>query len=200
MSTSMTPQTRDQLLRVTAQHHSLADQTFQSNIRLRQALNHRGITEYDTVLNVLEFIYLLQADVAALTHDLALHPPSLRTNLYGRLLILTIHESALTLRGLLAVRFRRSFAELVPDHTTDDALKSAHSRICTLFERSNAMFGAVRDGIVAHRHANADTRVALLQQADVEKVASLAIELLEIHGLLLPLMLQYTRALTQKTS
>ncbi len=195
MSTPLSPQTREELLEITARTYANATNLFNSAVTLRRRLSVVDLNFDVYALNVAELVYLLLADTAVLLNDMISHQPDFRANLYGRVLILTLHESSLTLRSLLGPRFRTSYALLVTNPAAETQLKACHSDICHFFERSNTMFGDVRDGIVGHRDQNAEIRATLLETADIDKVAKLAAALFVILTPLLAHLNAYIEAL-----
>ena len=152
------------------------------------------------LINGVELILLAEHDLACLLSDLVSHTGTLRGNLYARLAILTIHESTHTLRSVIARPFREQLTLLVGgEHPmADGILRAAHSAIGTIYDKSEAQFGTIRDGIVAHRDRDPDLRVELLRAADEEAVASLAAELLAALLSLLPLIATYSEVFRQR--
>ena len=142
------------------------------------------------IWNAYEFILLVQFDVSCLMRDMVSHESELGPNLYARLLVLTIYESTLTMRRLLSRNFQ-STLENALEIENNSALRQIHSRVQRLFEECNLQMGAVRDGIVGHRDADADVRVELLEKADVQEVTDLTIELLQTLGAILPYFFLY---------
>lgn len=186
----ITPETKKKLLATASLVLRESEKALIQSIEMRRRLNIDGSHEDYVFWNAYEFILLVQFDVSCLMRDMVSHESELGPNLYARLLVLTIHESTLTMRRLLS----KDFQELLGSTLGSDvgaAVRQVHSSVQKLFEKCNQQMGAVRDGIVGHRDADADIRVELLERADVQKVTDLTIELLQTLGSLLPYLYLY---------
>ena len=147
------------------------------------------------LFNGFEFLLLFQHDLSCLLADFATHTGTFRGNLYARLILLTIHESALTMRAVLAKDFREQLARTLGREELDHTVRQIHSRLDALFEESNATFGHVRHGIVAHRDRSAETRITLLNDAGQERIGQLVVEILPIVLSLSSLLKDYLESI-----
>src|SRR5688572_3660085 len=138
------------------------------------------------MLNAVELMLLMEHDQSCLLADWATHTGTLRGNLYGRLLVLTIHESLKVMKSLLGPRFREQLVGALGEPEADAALKQLHSAVCKTSDNCEKQFGDLRDGLVAHRDHDADIRFALLEAATEHQVAGLAVSVLEVTTKLLP--------------
>jgi hypothetical protein len=200
VSESITPETKARLVATTEASIAYTEQTLQAVVGMRRTFEARGVRFEDAVFNVIEFVLLLQFDLSCFFAELVRYTGSLRGNLYARQIIITIHESALTMRSLLARRFREQLVAASGAPGLDTELKGIHSSIQALFDRCNARFGDVRDGIVAHRDSDPAVRTRLVEAADQEDVAILAADLQEVLNRLLIPLLAYTSSLHQRLS
>lgn len=179
-------------MKTSEENAKLSEEIFARAISERESFDKRGI-EYDsTVLNVLEFVELLQCDLNWLLNDLVQNQSTLRGSLYSRMLVLTIYESCKSLKKLLAREFRDELTKRL-GLKDDIDLKHIHSRFSQLFERCSSDFGEVRNGIIGHWDCDPKTRIALLKQANPQAVADLVIEMIKPLRELLMILLPYVR-------
>lgn len=129
--------------------------------------------------NVLELLLLLNFEINCLFNDMISSDTRLGPNLYARHILLIIHESTLTLRDLLANQFKKDSELMFKSLDTDD-LKRIHSKICKIHDKSTKEFKKVRNGITAHKDKNAETRIRLIEESDVQKITNLALEFFPI--------------------
>ena len=149
-------------------------------MEIRRATGRAGLLDDEQVLGVVEYIYGLHFELSCLLAEMVRYGASLRANLYARLIILTVYEATKEMKGLLAGDFRDRITRVTRGPEIGEALKAIHSSAVKLFDRCNAKFGAVRHGAAAHRPVDPETRIKLVQQADIEKVAKLTIEMQKV--------------------
>lgn len=190
----LTPETRQRLV-ANAAAAALAGDSLTHAISVRRALTTRGLLRDEHVLNALEFILLLQFDIGTLVVAFGQTTGSLAGNLYARLLILTIHESTLTLQSLLGPRFREALTARLNRADLDRELREIHSRVTDLHRRVKNHYGDVRDGILAHRDRDAEVRAVLLERTEQEAVAVVVAEVLEVIEIVGPILAEYSDVL-----
>jgi len=198
MPNPITIETRQRLRDLGAQTAEVAGEAFTEFLFVRRSLEAQGPTPEAAVLNGVEFFLLLQHDFASLLADLATHTGTLRGNLYARLILLTVHESCLTMESILARPFREQLVAAIGRAEADSILRQVHSDAITLYRRSERDFGEVRDGIVAHRDRDAEVRARLIAATEEEQIAQLAIDLLDILHRLSPLIREYIGVLRRR--
>jgi hypothetical protein len=125
------------------------------------AARRRGDSD-ESVLNALEFVVLFQFELNTCVKAVAQSLPGLEAKFHARSLVLTVIESLLTMRRLLARDFRSQLVAALREPALDQKLKSLHSEVDKLFEDCNSRFGEVRDGLAAHRDADPEVRLGLL--------------------------------------
>ncbi|GEM_PF-3984858 len=199
MEKLITPEQIETLLKISEEVRAASEELFLGSIKVRRALDKKGVKFDAAILNVFEFVQLLNFDLSCLLSDMIKCNSPLRQNLYARFLILTIHESCLTLRKLLASEFRYELSQSL-GLSDDNDLKQIHSRVCQLFERCNEDFGDVRDGMVAHRDNDPEIRIKLLEQAHIPAIADLVIAMGEIVKDLQKILLSYMHHLSRKVN
>jgi hypothetical protein len=150
--------------------------------------------------NVLEFTFLLNFDFGALLIEFMRHIEDQRGNLYARLITLVIHESTKTMKSMLGMPFQDALvAALGRDSALADA-RSIHQRATVMYKHSKSLFGDVRNGIIAHRHSDADTRLRLLATMDDNlPVLNLALDMANLIAELLTLSQGYLDALKARS-
>ena len=194
----ITDESRARLLDLLKETRSGFEPTFNRTVEMRRTLESLQIPHDAAILNVIEFALLLKFDLSCLLCEMIDDDSALRSNLYARLQILTVHESCLTLKSLLAKKFRTEMIVALGALADDSVLRKVHSDVCHLFEKSSREFGDVRDGIVAHRDADPEARVQLLEKADVRAVTDLVIEMLRILESVLRTLLPYLAELNDR--
>ncbi len=127
---------------------------------------------------------LMYHDVATLNRDMVSRDADLQAALYARMVLLTIHESCLTLRGLLGRDFQDEARNAFGDEAVA-AVRSAHSSLNAVFELANREFGDVRNGLGAHRDPDAHVRWRLLKKGSPHTVANIVIAFLTANVTLL---------------
>lgn len=152
------------------------------------------------VLNGLELAFLTQHDTSALTADMVRHTGTLRGHMYARLLQLTIHESARTLRSLLARTFRERIVAVLGEPALDAKLREAHSLVSRLFDESDRRFGALRNGLGAHRDSDANTRHLLLYEIGEPEIVELVFMNWDVFQCLSVPTVAYVKYLREITS
>jgi hypothetical protein len=193
----LTDETRDKLIRMSRQMQRQCEPDLHSVIRLRRQAGTKLPAEYQQISNAYEFVLLLNFDLAALLEDALSAESDLRANLHFRVLLLTVYESARSLRQILDHRFRAAVANIAPNVDIEDDLKQAHSRVKKLFTVCEGEFRDVRNGLLGHRDLDAETRIQLLEKTDAQRVADLAIELLAAISLVSRALLLIMQAVAQ---
>lgn len=191
MEKLITLEQRKTISRISEEVLAASEEIFLQSVKKRRTLIKKGIKLDEAVLNVYEFVPLLQFELSCLMSDMVKNGSPLRQNLYARYLILTIHEACKALKSLLAQRFRVELTQRL-GLQDDRKLKNIHSKICELFELCNKHFEGVRNGIAAHRDRDPETRIKLLEQADIKVVTDLVITMLQVMGELQKILLSYT--------
>lgn len=171
---------------------ALTQRSLENIVSLRRSLAAAGASDQSHVLEVFEFILLWQFDVYCLQQDLVRATGTSRASVYARSLVLSIHESTHTLRGLLSQRFNDVVSRHLGADKWQPLVRRAHSDACRLFKTSEAHFGHARDKWLAHRSANADDRIAFIASMNERAAAELSIGALAILSSLAPVVAAYT--------
>ena len=188
----LTQEQQNIILSASEENAKLSQEILAHAVSLRDTFGKHGI-EYDTkIFNVLEFVQLLQCDLNWLLGDLVKHHATLRGNLYGRILVLTIYESCKKFPTLLGPKFRKEFIKRL-GWKDDQDLKEIHSNFSKLFDRCTVEFKNVRHGIIGHWDCDPDIRIELLKQANAQAVADLVIAMLKPLRELQEVLLSYVR-------
>jgi hypothetical protein len=201
MSAPITPENRALIIERVEASLPLAEESLIRMVAMRKEGAPGYSAAFEAVHNAAEFVLLLQFDFHCLLGDFVRHTGSWRGSLYARLLLLVIHESAVSFRSLLAKDFQAQLAVALGRETARDEAKALHKAASKLYERSEASYGVVRDGIVAHRDRNAETRSDLLEMVDDhEAVASLMFDMMDIISELARLTLEYSHAVLDRAA
>lgn len=190
-----TPEGRARILKEAETGLHLSEASLHQLVDIRRWAQSAGLLDDVQVLGAMEFTYFLHFDLVCLLAEMVRHGPTLRANLYARLIILTVYEASKEMRSLLAKDLREQITGATGSTVIGEALKATHSSAVGLFERCNVKFGAVRHGVAGHRNADAEERIKLVQRADVEEVAQLTLEMLKIITQLLQHFDSYLRDL-----
>jgi hypothetical protein len=129
------------------------------------------------IFDAIELVLLVRFELAVLMEDLATPRGSLRANFYGRMLLLTVYESSLSLRSILGRPFREALALAFSHLDLEADLRNVHSRIHRLAQQCTEEYGDIRNGVVAHRDQDAERRIQLLEEISGSHVIDLALEL-----------------------
>lgn len=154
----------------------------------RRETEGQHASHFAVVVNAEEFALLVRFELAVIIEDIVTPRGALRANFYGRMLLLTVYESALSLRSVIGPNVRSAMRVGAPSVDLDADLKLIHSRVNKLADRCRKDYGDIRTGIVAHRDQNAETRMQLIEKIGGSHVIDLAIELQAILTTLLPIM------------
>jgi len=185
MSHPMTARTAAHVIAVSDEVARNAAVILEHVVRLRKSQSGQSPHPDAEIQNAVEFVLLTMHDSAVLLSDLVRHTGTLRSNLYARLLQLTVHESAKTLRTVLGRDFRARMVEVVGGDDSDAVLRTAHSAVTAIFRDSESQFGGLRDAVGAHRDREAQVRSGHIESVSEEDVAILAERLgLAMHPLL----------------
>lgn len=195
MTSPITPAQRQTIAAEAEKTVAMAQESLDNTAAFHRSLPSDVLEQEGDLLNALEFVLLLQFDLTCLLQAFVANTGTLKGSLFGRLVLLTVHESLLTMRSLFSRQFRERMTNYLADPLVDDALRRIHSSIHRLFEESERRFGDVRNGIVAHRDASAARQLDLIEVADQEQIAALAIKMLQVIDELGPLMVRYTARL-----
>lgn len=166
---------RAEIARVAEEGQQIAEEVLSVAVTGRR----RGIGP-NHIFNALEFVVLFQFELNTCLKALAQARPGLEPKFHARSLVLTILESLLTMRRLLAKDFRSQLIAESMMPGLDQKLKTLHSEVNRAFEDCNLRFGEVRDGLAAHRDADPEVRLRLLERVDAEDAALLAIDTLQV--------------------
>lgn len=142
------------------------------------------------VRDAAELVLLVRFELAVLMEDLATPRGALRANFYARMLLHTVHESALTLPRLLGHPLREALAAAAPHREAE--LEAVHARIHRLTQRCEEEYGDAHDGLLAHRSETAERRIASVGRIGGPCVLDLALELshaiTDVLQVMLPLL------------
>jgi len=194
MDSPVKEKTKKKLLSVSESVSNFSEEALLSSIEYRRKLKYNGVEFDEDILNILEFILLLNFEINCLLTDMVNSTSKLGPNLYGRHILLIIHESTLTLRSILAKQFKED-SEYVFKSIKIDELKNIHSRICKLHDKAVKKFGDVRNGITAHKDKDPDIRIKLIEDSDVREVTDLVLEFFPITIALQKPLYQYLQSL-----
>lgn len=194
----MTPETKSRLLHMTDEAERLAGHAVENLIvQRRRALV--GLAPQDEyLLNVIELALLAWHEISALSSDTVRYEGTFRANLYARLLVLSMYESAKRLKGLLGPDFLQAARSVVPEGPTEGELRRVHSDMSRFFKSCRTRFGDVRDGIVGHRDPDPNVRLALLLRTDSESALQMAEQMLLIFDTLGPFIAAYTAGASKR--
>ncbi|HEU0298727.1 MAG TPA: hypothetical protein VFR37_04715 [Longimicrobium sp.] len=165
----------------------------------RRASAIESITGSAAIHDAVDLFLLVRFELAVLMEDLATPRGSLRASFYGRLLLHTVYESALSLRNLLGRLLREALAATAHLLDLEADLHAVHSRIHRLAQRCIEEYGDIRDAVVAHRDQTAERRIGLLEQVSGLRVLDLALELSQAITEFLQMMLCLLEPARQRT-
>lgn len=176
MDEPLSRETRQRVIDLSSEHIPLAATLLDNAVTIRNRLHDLGLRSEDQILNAYELTLPVEFDLSCLICGLFEHDRTARAGFYARQIVLTLLESARTLRGMLGRTFREGMRERLGE-SADDSLKAAHSRIGSVFDSVEAAFGEVRDKVVAHYDADPEARASSLRRVSPEEVARLVLEL-----------------------
>jgi hypothetical protein len=146
----------------------------------RRRISPPSIDGLSAIFDAIELVLLVRFELAVLMEDLATPRGSLRANFYGRMLLLTVYESSLSLRSILGRPFREALALAFAHLDLGADLRNVHSRINRLAQKCTEEYGEIRNGIIAHRDQDAECRMQLLEKISGSHVIDLALELSQV--------------------
>jgi len=199
MTEPITPATSARIIGLADQSIEVAEEGLNQFVALRRRLLQKEATADVAVHNAVEFSYLLQFDFNCLLIEFVRYTGSSRGSVYGRLLVLLIHESTRTLQSILGRQFQIQLAATIG---RDDALaecRALHRLAVELHRHSQARYGDVRDGILAHRDADPEIRLRLIAMThDHQAVGDLVTRMQEVVLRLARLTAEYVRVLAKQ--
>lgn len=175
MEESIREESKKKLLQVSKSVITYSEEALLKSIDYRRKKDKKNLPFDENLFNVLEFLLLLNFEINSLLNDMVSSESKLGPNLYGRHILLIVHESTLTLRNMLAKHFKgENKYKFGPIDIVD--LKNIHSKICKLHDKSVKKFGDVRNGITAHKDEDPETRIKLIETSDVREVTNLVLD------------------------
>jgi hypothetical protein len=171
------PITKEKTKKILELTKSISDNSEYALLRAidyRRNEDHKSDTD-ESLSNLFEFILLLNFELSCFMRNMLNSESKLGPNLYGRHILLIIHESTLTLRSLIANQFKND-SESNLNQIDIDRFKKIHSNICKLHDKTAKKFGEIRNGITAHKDENAEERIKLIEESDIKEITDLALE------------------------
>ena len=184
----ITAESKAELIRVAEVGQVLAAEL----LPLAKTARHQGNADYH-VWNAVEFVVLFQFELNTCLKVVVQAQPGPEAKFHARSLLLTVLESLLTMKRLLAKEFRSQLVSALGDPALDRRLKSLHSEVNRLYEDYNSRYGELRNALVGHREADPEVRLRLLEVVDAEEAVLLALDALKVLTIFHQHIAEYTR-------
>jgi hypothetical protein len=193
----MTDATRSALLLKLSEAATDADNALPDVAAMRQMFARLELNHVAELFRVLEFTLLLRFDLSILFADYVENEHRPQAHVYARFLILTIYEGAKTYRHLLGKQLQAELAssddakELIPH------IRRVHKALNTIASEAEKVYGDVRNGIAAHRDADAIIQLRRLRDIGGEELADFVLRFLQAAGELEVLLAAVTAGIAQ---
>lgn len=193
----MTDATRSALLLQLSEAATAADNTLPDVAAVRQMFARLEMNHVAELFRVLEFTLLLRFDLSILFADYVENEHRPQAHVYARFLILTIYEGARTYRHLLGKQLQAELASSDDSKELIPHIRRVHKALNTIASEAEQVYGDVRNGIAAHRDADAIVQLRRLRDIGGEELADFVLRFLQAAGELEVLLAAVTAGIAQ---
>jgi hypothetical protein len=155
---------------------ALVEENMRWTVTMMNMVSPVGNTGLRPALNVHLFQTMCAYDVKIVLTDLLSTPPGWKRTLQARVLALLIYEFALAIPGLLGKDFRHSIETFLT--TTEDS--ATFNKLCkdlSAFKRKEEKhLKEIRNFSIGHRGKDSRAQLELIQNLDVDHIATIATE------------------------
>jgi len=193
----LSAETRDQLIALSADIELHTDSLLAESGRYRALFDRLEMPLFSKLFHVQEFTCSVQFELACLFSDYLRHELGPRAHVYLRFVVLAIYESTKTYRSLLGRDVQSSLASFPSQDDNLARIRSIHRELVRLSELSDRQFGDLRNGLAAHRDAEAAHFIKRAREVGGEELGELVIPFLSCLNSLFELLRDMNRSVAE---